>query len=67
MTTTTNAARDCFVAIELSQKSWLIGILRPDDTKVSTRMVGPGDTAALLAELEKAFSRRQTTATDPLD
>jgi hypothetical protein len=47
MTTTTNAVRDCYFAIELSQKSWLIGILRPDDTKVSTHTVGPGDTAAV--------------------
>jgi transposase len=67
MTTTTNAARNCYVAIELSQKSWLIGILRPDDTKVSTRTVGPGDTAALLAELEKAVARGQTTVTEPPD
>lgn len=59
MDSSANAAYDCYAAIELSQKSWLIGILPPGESKVSVRTIGSGDTTALLTELAKAVSRWQ--------
>ncbi len=37
-TTATTVERGCYVSLELSQKSWVIGILRPGADKVSIGM-----------------------------
>lgn len=47
----------CFVAIELSKKSWLVGILTPASEKIGLHTVCAGDTAALLGLLDKERRR----------
>lgn len=42
---------DCHVALELSRAKWVVGILFPGSTKVTTSTVVGGDTAALLRRL----------------
>lgn len=44
---------DCYVALELSQKTWLVGYLLPDACKVKTITVPGGNTTALMAVLDK--------------
>lgn len=44
---------DCYVALELSQKTWLVGYLPPGSKKVRTVSVGGGDTNALLRALSR--------------
>lgn len=47
----------CFVAIELSKKSWLVGVLTPVRDKISLHTVTAGDGAALLELLDKVRRR----------
>src|SRR3954447_9974981 len=42
-----------FVALELSRKSWLVGVSAPGDTKISKYTVAAGDGPGLLALLAK--------------
>jgi len=49
----------CYVALELSQRSWLIGYLLPGSTKVQTQNVAGGDTDALLEALSKIAGKCQ--------
>lgn len=46
-----------FVAIELSQKSWLVTLHSPDRDRVSHHKVGAGDYAGLLSLLERVRER----------
>jgi transposase len=46
-----------FVAIELSQKSWLVTLHSPDRDRISRHKLDGGDHAALLALIEKTRSR----------
>ena len=46
-----------FVAIELSQKSWLVTIHSPDKDKISRHKVGSGDHANLLALINRVRDR----------
>ena len=45
--------QDCYVALELSRRTWLVGAILPDSPKVRTMAVLGGDTSALLASLEQ--------------
>ena len=42
---------DCYVALELSQRTWLIGYLLPGSEKVKTISVAGGDSEALINTL----------------
>ena len=46
-----------FVAIELSQKSWLVTLHSPDRDRISRHKLEGGDAAGLLALIEKARAR----------
>jgi len=46
-----------FVAIELSQKTWLVTLHSPDRERISRHKIEGGDHAELLAQLEKAKAR----------
>lgn len=46
-----------FVAIELSQKSWLVTLYSPERDRISRHKLEGGDHAALLALIEKTRSR----------
>jgi transposase len=48
-----------FVAIELSQKSWLVTLHSPDRDRISRHKLEGGDHAALLALIEKTGSRAE--------
>jgi transposase len=48
-----------FVAIELSQKSWLVTLHSPDRDRISRHKLEGGDHAALLALIEKVRSRAE--------
>jgi len=45
------------VAIELSQKTWLVTMHRPDRDKISRRKVQGGDHAGLLALIDRVRDR----------
>ncbi len=62
-TNATSVERDCYVSLELSQKSWVIGVLRPGADKVQVRTIAAGDTAALLTELRIAAGVRGACST----
>lgn len=47
---------DCYVTLELSQRTWLIGFLLPDTVKVQTMTVAGGDVEALLSALGRIKS-----------
>lgn len=53
---------DCYAALELSQKTWLIGYLLPNSKKVSTISVPGGDTDALLLALSQITAKLEPTA-----
>nr|WP_272209732.1 hypothetical protein [Marinicella sp. W31]MDC2875558.1 hypothetical protein [Marinicella sp. W31] len=55
----TDYVEHCYVALELSQRSWLIGYLLPGSKKVQTQNVAGGDTDALLEALSKIASKCQ--------
>jgi transposase len=48
-----------FVAIELSQKSWLVTLHSPERDRISRHKLEGGDHAALLALIEKSRSRAE--------
>ena len=59
-TVDTPTARHCgtiFVAIELSQKSWLVTLHSPDRDRISRHKLEGGDHCALLALLERVRAR----------
>lgn len=47
---------DCYVALELSQRTWLIGFLLPGTVKVQIMTVAGGDAEALLSALGRIES-----------
>lgn len=49
-------ANDCYIALELSQRTWLIGYLLPGSDKVQTTAVAGGNAEALLSALERIES-----------
>ncbi|MFL6834467.1 MAG: IS110 family transposase [Xanthobacteraceae bacterium] len=53
----TNGISTIFVAIELSQKSWLVTMHCPDKDKMSRHNVGSGDHAGLLALIDRMRAR----------
>src|SRR3954453_3780838 len=58
-TPTTGHCGTIFVAIELSQKSWLVTLHSPDRDRISRHKLEGGDHAALLALLGKVRSRAE--------
>jgi transposase len=50
-----------FIAIELSQKTWLVTLHSPDRDKISRHKVQGGDHAGLLALIERARDRAART------
>jgi transposase len=58
-TPTTGHCGTIFVAIELSQKSWLVTLHSPDRDRISRHKLEGGDHAGLLALVEKARSRAE--------
>jgi transposase len=46
-----------FVALELSQRSWLVTLHSPDKDRMSRHKVGGGDHAGLLALIERVRER----------
>jgi transposase len=56
-TPTTGHSGTIFVAIELSQKSWLVTLHSPDRDRISRHTLEGGDQAGLLALIEKVRSR----------
>src|SRR3954454_8519574 len=65
-TPTTGYCGTIFVAIELSQKSWLVTLHSPDRDRVSRHTLEGGDHAGLLALLGKVRSRSEQTSVSPL-
>jgi transposase len=55
-----------FVAIELSQKSWLVTLHSPDRDRISRHKLEGGDHAGLLALIEKTRSRAEQKLGAPL-
>ncbi len=49
-------AKDCYLALELSQHTWLIGYLLPGADKVQTTAVAGGNAETLLSALGKIES-----------
>src|ERR1700716_2312708 len=58
-TPTTDYCGTIFVAIELSQKSWLVTLHSPDRDRISRHKLQGGDHAGLLALIEKTRSRAE--------
>src|SRR5947199_1210498 len=58
-TPTTGHCGTIFVAIELSQKSWLVTLHSPDRDRISRHTLEGGDHAGLLALIEKVRSRAE--------
>jgi transposase len=58
-TPTTGHCGTIFVAIELSQKSWLVTLHSPDRDRISRHKLEGGDHAGLLALIEKVRSRAE--------
>src|SRR3954465_5940713 len=65
-TPTTGHCGTIFVAIELSQKSWLVTLHSPDRDRISRHTLEGGDHAGLLALLGKVRSRAEQTSGSPL-
>jgi transposase len=49
------SANNCYMAIELSNESWLIGIMTPLSEKISLRKIAAGDISQLLAIVDKSI------------
>src|SRR5258708_11551583 len=63
-TAATPTARHCgtiFVAIELSQRSWLVALHSPDKDKISHQKLEGGDHAGLLALIDRVRERAART------
>jgi transposase len=58
-TPTTGYCGTIFIAIELSQKSWLVTLHSPDRDRISRHKLEGGDHAGLLALIEKTRSRAE--------
>jgi transposase len=58
-TPTTGYCGTIFIAIELSQKSWLVTLHSPDRDRISRHTLEGGDHAGLLALIEKTRSRAE--------
>jgi transposase len=58
-TPTTDYCGTIFVAIELSQKSWLVTLHSPERDRISRHKLEGGDHAGLLALIEKTRSRAE--------
>jgi transposase len=58
-TPTTGHCGTIFVAIELSQKSWLVTLHSPDRDRISRHKLEGGDHAGLLSLIEKVRSRAE--------
>jgi transposase len=56
-TPTADHSATIFVAIELSQKTWLVTLHSPDQKRFSRHKLGGGDHAGLLALIEKVRAR----------
>src|SRR5436305_10661187 len=56
-TPTTGHCGTIFVALELSQKSWLVTMHSPDRDRISRHKLDGGDHAGLLALLERVRAR----------
>jgi transposase len=65
-TPTTGHCGTIFVAIELSQKSWLVTLHSPDRDRISRHKLEGGDHAALLALIEKTRGRAEQKLGSPL-
>jgi transposase len=65
-TPTTGHCGTIFVAIELSQKSWLVTLHSPDRDRISRHKLEGGDHAALLALIEKTRIRAEQKLGAPL-
>jgi transposase len=65
-TPTTAYCGTIFVAIELSQKSWLVTLHSPDRDRISRHKLEGGDHAGLLALIEKTRSRAEQQLGAPL-
>jgi transposase len=65
-TPTTAYCGTIFVAIELSQKSWLVTLHSPDRDRISRHTLGGGDHAGLLALIGKVRSRAEQKSGSPL-
>ena len=56
-TATHGEAARCLFAIELSRKSWVIGIITPLSAKISRRILSGGDWRGLLDLMEEVRAR----------
>jgi transposase len=65
-TPTTGHCGTIFVAIELSQKSWLVTLHSPERDRISRHKLEGGDHAALLALIEKTRGRAEQKLGSPL-
>jgi transposase len=65
-TLTTGHCGTIFVAIELSQKSWLVTLHSPDRDRISRHKLEGGDHAGLLALIEKVRSGAEQKLGSPL-
>ncbi|MBB3312228.1 transposase, partial [Rhizobium sp. BK196] len=48
-----DAVNDCYIALELSQRTWLVGFLLPGSEKVQTMAIAGGDADALLGAISR--------------
>ena len=62
MTSITSTAPRCYVALELSQAKWLVGVLLPGRAKVTLHAVRGGDAEGLAALLNKVAARASAEA-----
>src|SRR3981081_3332197 len=65
-TLTTDYCGTIFVAIELSQKSWLVTLHSPDRDRISRHTLEGGDHAGLLTLIEKVRGRAEQQLGSPL-
>jgi transposase len=65
-TPTTAYCGTIFIAIELSQKSWLVTLHSPDRDRISRHTLEGGDHAGLLALIGKVRSRAEQKSGSPL-
>jgi transposase len=65
-TPTTGHCGTIFIAIELSQKSWLVTLHSPDRDRISRHRLEGGDHAGLLALIGKVRSRAEQQLGSPL-
>ena len=65
-TPVTGESATIYAAIELSSKSWLLGIQAPDRKKISRHQVPAGDSAKVVAYLDQARERVQADTNAPV-